>query len=251
MADLGRVKTGIKGLDDLLEGGFLKGSATDLAGSEGTFKSTFGVQFACEGISNKEKVVYITFEEPKESLALVAESMGKGSEFKSVDLKVIDLDNFFDDFRQDAAIGKQYTEHLLSMILDIAGKPDRLVIDTLTTLALYSQKTTLTSTGRKPEYLVYSLGDVRSMLFGIISRLKEKGVTSLLLGESGDGDIYAPEEVMRYVCDNKIELKRSTLGTGSPRTIQIHKARHTNHPLDEMAMNFTDKGIEVVPVMVG
>ena len=246
-----RIKTGIMGLDNLLEGGFLKGSATDLAGGEGTFKSTFGVQFACEGVRSGEKVAYITFEETKESLAAIAETIGCSKEFIGINFKVVNLGDFFEDFRAEAATGQDYTEHLMGMVLDIAGKVDRLIIDTVTTLAVYSKKTTLTSTGRGLNFLVASAGDIRAMLFGIISKLKERGTTSLLLAEAGEGDLYLPEEVLKYVCDNKIELKRSTLGTGSPRTILIHKARHTNHPLDEMTMNLTERGIEVTPVTVG
>ncbi len=89
------------------------------------------------------------------------------------------------------------------------------------------------------------------MLYYLANELRKKdGCTTLFLAESGEGELYLPEEVLKYICDAKIELRRSSLGTGAPRTITISKMRHTDHPLDEMAMKLTKKGIEVIPVTV-
>ncbi|MFH1442772.1 MAG: ATPase domain-containing protein, partial [Candidatus Micrarchaeota archaeon] len=60
----GRVPTGIPGLDELIEGGFEKGSVILVVGDTGTGKSTFAMQYLYNGATKyKEPGVYLTFEE--------------------------------------------------------------------------------------------------------------------------------------------------------------------------------------------
>jgi circadian clock protein KaiC len=44
-----RIKTGIKGFDNLIEGGFPKGSTTLLSGTPATAKTIFGLEFLING----------------------------------------------------------------------------------------------------------------------------------------------------------------------------------------------------------
>ena len=48
---MNRVKTGIKGLDEMLAGGFLTESANLVEGAPGTGKTTLGMQFIYSGIT--------------------------------------------------------------------------------------------------------------------------------------------------------------------------------------------------------
>jgi len=241
-----RVKSGIVGLDKLIGGGFLKGSMIDLAGSEGTFKSTFGLQFAVEGIKNGEKVVYLSFEEPKTGFERNAQMLGWQKEFSKIDFKVLDTDELFEDIRGESLKGNDITEALAARLLREIDSPDRVIIDTLTTIAVYGTRTTLRPTaGQHYDYLTPSGGDVRSMLYHIVDKLRSKNITALLLAESGEGALYMPEEILKYVSDVKIELKKTTLGTEAPRTITLHKVRYTAHPLDEMVLKLGKTGLEV------
>ena len=59
-----RVQTGIKGLDEMLSGGFLPQTANLVEGAPGTGKTTVGMQFIFDGISRfDEPGLIITFEE--------------------------------------------------------------------------------------------------------------------------------------------------------------------------------------------
>ena len=89
---LERVSTGIRGLDKLLGGGFGKGFLVEVAGSAGTYKSTFALQFAVEGVRNNEKVTYISLEEPEESFIRLAEDLNMSKEFSKVDFQNVELD---------------------------------------------------------------------------------------------------------------------------------------------------------------
>src|SRR3989338_3651057 len=64
-----RVPTGIRGLDNLIEGGFEKNASILLVGSTGTGKTLFALQFLYEGaVKYNEPGVFITFEETRENI---------------------------------------------------------------------------------------------------------------------------------------------------------------------------------------
>jgi KaiC/GvpD/RAD55 family RecA-like ATPase len=71
-----RVKTGIVGLDEMLEGGFPRSHTVVVMGSFGTGKTTFGLQFLSEGLRQGEKGIYITLEEDEGSIIDDAKSFG-------------------------------------------------------------------------------------------------------------------------------------------------------------------------------
>ncbi len=71
--ELVRISTGISGLDDLLEGGFIKGRSYLVTGDTGTGKTIACLQFLVSGLSQGEKAVYVTVDErPAEILASAA-----------------------------------------------------------------------------------------------------------------------------------------------------------------------------------
>ena len=69
-----RIKTGIKGLDAVLNGGFPVNRLYLMQGEPGTGKTTLAFQFLLEGISAGDKCLYISFSESREELEAVARS---------------------------------------------------------------------------------------------------------------------------------------------------------------------------------
>lgn len=63
-----RISTGVKGLDDTLEGGIPKGFLVIVTGPPGTGKTTFCMQAMLEGARNQEKCLFFSFEERVEQL---------------------------------------------------------------------------------------------------------------------------------------------------------------------------------------
>jgi KaiC/GvpD/RAD55 family RecA-like ATPase len=241
-----RIKSGIIGLDKHIGGGFEKGSLIEVAGGEGTFKSTFALHFAIQGIKNNEKVTYISLEEPKESFEKTAKSLGVEKEFEKVDFRNIDIKDVIQQakFFNISSVG---AEEIAQKIIKLVDNPHRLIFDTATTLALYSSRTQIKLKGNKNwDFVKPSAGDIRVMLYYLANELRKKNdCTSLLLAETGSGELYLPEKVLKYISDAKIELKKSSLGTRTPRSLQILKMRHTNHSLDEQPISLTKKGLKV------
>ena len=67
-SDLERIPSGIPGLDELIEGGFLKGSTNLVSGAAGTGKTIFCSQFIWEGLQRGESCMFITLEERPEDI---------------------------------------------------------------------------------------------------------------------------------------------------------------------------------------
>lgn len=63
-----RVKTGIPGLDELIEGGLIPKSTTLLRGESGSGKTIFGLHFLRFGALNGEPAVFLSMEEEKKDL---------------------------------------------------------------------------------------------------------------------------------------------------------------------------------------
>lgn len=137
MFDQERVSTGIKELDNFLEGGFLRGQVILLAGNPGTGKTTFGTQFLYEGLKNGEPGIYIGIVEPKEDYIRYMKNIG-------FDLEKFEKEGKF-AFIEALTIKQPYLtdvfiEVLLKAIKEINAK--RVVIDSITaiSLALNDQK---------------------------------------------------------------------------------------------------------------
>jgi len=91
-----RIKTGIKGLDEIVEGGFFEGDFILLAGDAGSGKTIFCSQYICYGAKNGEKGIIATFEEDRETLLRNMESLGL--EMKRLEkenkVRILDLEAF-------------------------------------------------------------------------------------------------------------------------------------------------------------
>jgi len=59
-----RVSTGVSSLDTMLEGGLVARRPYLVVGPSGTGKTTFAIQFLCEGVRRGERVLLVTLEEP-------------------------------------------------------------------------------------------------------------------------------------------------------------------------------------------
>ncbi len=219
-----RVETGIPGFDRLVEGGFVAGSTNLLAGSAGTGKTIFGLQYLWNGLLKGENGVYLTLEERPDEI-----------------LK--DVDRFGWDFQKYITAGKckisshiadnieSVVEAIIETVKGIHAK--RFVLDSLT-IATMSWK-------ERPDEMF----KIRKKAFDMLNTLEGLGVTGIVISEVPRGEKrisrFGFEE---FISDSVIVLDYMSIG-GPARNIQILKMRRTDHGKKIYPFDVTNKGIVV------
>ena len=73
---MNKIPVGIKGVDDILLGGFPEGKSILISGNCGAGKTVFASHFIMEGLRNRETAVYISLEQDKQKLIADLEEIG-------------------------------------------------------------------------------------------------------------------------------------------------------------------------------
>lgn len=135
-----KARTGIPGLDDVLNGGFPHNRLYLVEGAPGSGKTTLALQFLLEGIRNGEPGLYITLSETVDELRAVAESHGFDidgiSIYQRADEAGADADEQTLFHPSEVELGEA-TRTLLNEVERV--KPVRVVFDSLSEVRLLSQ----------------------------------------------------------------------------------------------------------------
>jgi circadian clock protein KaiC len=223
-----RNKTGIIGFDELVEGGFPVGATVLLSGTAGTGKTIFSIEYLYNGATEfKEKGIYFTFEEKKESLFEQASQFGWDLEKleKERKLKIISLGI--------SNISKTTFDDILEIISSFGA--NRVVIDSLTTLSYLA-----------PEQHTGSIlceNYIKKFIYSFITRFQNlKNVTTIFVSQR---DIKLVDDLSKYTCDGVIEIDYESLGTDYSRNMTIKKMRKTKHDEDLHPLEIGEKGLNV------
>jgi len=230
---LPKVKSGIKGLDEITEGGLPQGRPTLICGGAGCGKTLFSMEFIVHGaLSFNEPGVFMAFEEKSEELAVNVASLG-------FDLNQLQRDNLLkmDHVQINRSEIEETGEYDLDGLfirlghaIDSIGAK-RVVLDTI-------------------ENLFSGLSDqgiIRAELRRLFGWLKDKNVTTIITAEKGDGALtrHGLEE---YVSDCVILLDHRVNNKISTRLLRIVKYRGSVHGTNEYPFLIDSDGISVLPV---
>ena len=205
-----RIRTGIFGLDPIIEGGFRRNSAVVVVGSSGTGKTTFAIQFTLAGLEQGEQALYISMEETPEQIIQESKMMG-------LDLApYVDETLFFVHLRGEN-FKRMIREQLPKMVRDRSSDEvdTRIAIDPMTPLLWAS-----------PDRL-----DQRELLAELFATLKQLGVVLATAEEHGQPGASLGADVMLpvYLADGVIHLEYYPVGGAFNRTLKILKMRGTQH----------------------
>jgi circadian clock protein KaiC len=224
---MNRVKTGIKGLDEMLSGGFLVETANLVEGAPGTGKTTLGMQFIYNGITQfNEPGLIMTFEEFPQQYYRDAETLGwnfRGLE-QSDKLRVI---------MTSPEVGKADMEsvggRIEAMAREIGAR--RILIDSLSHFERLSDDPV----------------ELRNVIYSFINALKREGLTSVLTRESPAliGESDSAEEDVAFVADSYIMLRYVEIESAIRKALLVLKLRGSDHAKDIRQFEITSGGIEV------
>lgn len=134
--------TGVRGLDDILVGGFSRGRVYLLEGSPGAGKTTIASQFLMEGAAKGEKCLHVTLSETEDELRDSARS--HGWDLANVDIfELVPPESLLDEQQQQSLLYSSDLElgETTRRIFDTFErvKPDRVVLDSLSEIRLLAQ----------------------------------------------------------------------------------------------------------------
>jgi circadian clock protein KaiC len=229
---LSKSRTGITGLDDITEGGLPQGRPTLICGAAGCGKTIFAMEYIIHGAEMGEPGVFVSFEEGIEDLKKNFISINRNLNDLISENK-ISLDHIRIERSEIEETGEYDLEGLfirLGYAIDSIGAK-RIVLDTIESLfSGFSAETIL-----------------RAELRRLFQWLKDRGVTAIITGESGEKTLtrYGLEE---YVADCVILLNNPVINKITTRNLRVVKYRGSSHGSNEYPFLIDEKGITVLPI---
>jgi circadian clock protein KaiC len=225
--------TGIRGLDEITEGGLPRGRAALVCGGAGCGKTLLAVEFIAHGILDfGDPGVFISFEEPIGDLAANVASLG-------IDLRDLSRRGLLamDEVRVERSDLEETGEYDLGGLFVRLGalidevKAKRVALDTIDGLF----------DGLPNEAIL------RAELRRLFRWLKAKGITSIVTAEQGDGKLtrHGLEE---YVSDCVIQLDHRVRDQIATRRLRVVKYRGSGHRTNEYPTMISSRGLSVLPI---
>jgi circadian clock protein KaiC len=225
--------TGIRGLDEITQGGLPQGRPTLVCGSAGSGKTMLAVEFLVRGaLQYGEPGVLMTFEETGEELRQNVASLGFNLD-SLIENKKLHLDHVYIEPSEIEETGEYDLEGLfvrLKLAVETVGAK-RIVLDTLE--ALFS--------GLRNQAIL------RAEIRRLFRWLKDHGLTAVITGERGEGSLtrHGLEE---YVSDCVILLDNRVKEQVATRRMRIVKYRGTAHGVNEYPFLIDEAGFSVLPL---
>ncbi len=234
--DTTKIPTGIEGVDDVMLGGLPEGRTTLVAGSAGSAKTIFALQFLSSGIARGESGVFVTFEESPDDIRRNVASLGWSIDewetegrFAFVDVSPAPEHEtiFAGDFDLGALMSR--IEHAVRRT-----NASRVALDSLgAVFAHFDDSRT-----------------VRNELRRIAGALRKMDVTAVLTAEREEE--YGPIArfgIEEFVADNVVILRNVLEEEKRRRTIEVLKFRGTTHMKGEYPFTIADgRGIISIPL---
>src|SRR3954465_1439868 len=230
---LPKAPTGIQGLDEITAGGLPRGRPTLVCGSAGCGKTLFSMEFLVRGATQYgEPGVFMAFEETAPELTQNVRSLGFDLDELAKEKKLV-IDFVRLERSEIDETGDYDLEGLfirLGAALDAIGAK-RVVLDTIENLFAGLQNE----------------GILRAELRRLFRWLKDRGVTAVITGERGEGQLtrHGLEE---YVSDCVILLDHRVADQVSTRRLRVVKYRGSAHGTNEYPFLIDEAGISVMPL---
>lgn len=235
-----RCETGIVELDQILRGGFPRGSLVLLAGGSGSGKTTLALEFLARGAKKGEPGLLVTVTQPAPALSLQAAqysfmepglvASGAVRIVASDDLLALAATRNQPGASRDEAL--RLAKAIASRVRDT--KTQRLAIDSLTAIG-------------------FQLGDataVREFLAELGRGLLNTSCTTLLVSLTPPREQrYSVFGLEEFIADGVVFLGELDRNNDLIRTLQVIKMRGTEHSRAKFMMDISGSGIGLAPLL--
>ena len=222
-----RAKTGITTLDEILLGGFPRGSIILVAGGPGTGKTTFSAQFIYNGaIKYGEKGVYVTFTESAQTFINYMYTLSWDFErlVKEGSVEILD----FLSVKEDKAI-EEILDEIISTVQNLGAK--RLAIDSITAMLIP----------------IKNPAETRATVSLLHKILQKMDCTTIVTVENPWGKHLIGTGIEEFIADGIILLETVPVRNELRRRLTILKMRGTPYSLKYYQYTIGEGGIEVNP----
>ena len=229
---LHKCPTGIKGLDEVTEGGLPRNRTTLISGGAGCGKTLLGLDFLINGAAMyDEPGVFMSFEETKDELYQDVASL-------NLDLKGL------------VSKKKIFLDHVILDHKDLRGidfNLEGLFIRLENAIETVGAKRVVLDSIESPFALITDTGILRLEIKRLFQWLKKKQVTTLVTGESVKGS-YTRHGLEEYISDCIIFMDNRIHEQISVRRIRVVKYRGSNHGTNEYPFVIDKTGLSVIPI---
>ena len=223
-----RISTGIKDLDEMLEGrGYFKGSSVLVTGTSGSGKSTVAAHFANETCKSGKRVLYVAFEESASQVMRNMRSVG------------VDLERYIRrgllEFRAWRPTQHGLETHLLR-IHDLVNEfePEVVIVDPVTNL------------------VSSNMSEVHAVLMRLLDFLKARQITALFTTLTTTRQAEDQTDVgISSLTDTWILLRDVELNGERNRCLYVLKSRGMAHSNQIREFLLSSGGVRLLPVYVG
>ncbi len=219
-----KIKTGVSGLDEILDGGIPEANEILIAGPTGSGKTILSLEYLYRGALKGEKGLYVSFEEDKEAIIRNIAEIGLDIS-KQVDNNMIRIIKY-DPYRFE-----NLTD-LLSMNIKETGAT-RVVLDSITAINLYIQEAK----------------DIRKILVDIQTILRDNNCTAFMISEipSENSKMISRFGVEEFVSDGIIILYYTNISSEFSRSILVWKMRGSTHSRKIHPFKISKEGVVIYP----
>ncbi|HUP12078.1 MAG TPA: circadian clock protein KaiC, partial [Niastella sp.] len=230
---LEKTPTGINGFDEITNGGIPANRPTLVCGEAGAGKTLFSIEYIVRGaLQFNEPGVMMVFEEQPEDLEMNVASLGFNLKKLQKD-GLLWIDHVHVDRSEIEETGMYDLDGLfirLAHAIDTIGAK-RVMLDTIENLF----------GGFENENIL------RAELRRLFSWLKNKGITTVITAEKGQG-MLTRHGLEEYVSDCVILLDHRVQNQISTRLLRVVKYRGSLHGTNEYPFLIDEEGITVLPV---
>ena len=243
ISSIKRIKTGVPGLDTVIQGGLPKNSITLVSGPPGSGKSILCFQFLWDGVKNNEKCLYLTLDKKAEGLIIQAKELGLNFE-PAMGQGLIKFEYLNINKKQ---IYEKMTNEILSK------NYDRIVLDSITPLSEMPifmrnlEDFDIDTNSLIPDDFPdgTTLPTRRLHLRYIMSALESSNCTSIVTSELPVGsNMLSRDGISEFLADGVITLNFDP--TMDRRKLAVMKMRNTKHTLKPQSMQIDTGGIKLV-----